>query len=349
MIRSANSLNKGHEMEELLRTYFIKSGYYAVRGVPFKYEGFDVTDIDLWLYGRTSSASREIAIVDSKNKKTPQAIERIFWIHGLKTAIKADTAIVATTEKRQAIKDFGAELNILVLDGHFLGRLDRSESTQDLRLSDEELFDLIDEYSLNKLAGDWKGRLVHCKSLLTRGLSFDSCNEWMMHARFFAEQGIARSSQRQTALRCLYLICSFIAVALDYSMRNFFFLEPSERAEKIRDGFTYGSKGASGINKILDVSMGLIEQYARDGLAISKQVRSNVGQQLAELGTNSLGEFFAKNEISRSLFGVARDFEQLAMQREFSSHYESSYELRGFLGCFLDYWDIDRVLFSNSR
>ena len=74
------AINKGFVMEELLRNYFLRAGYYAVRGVPFVYQEFDVTDIDIWLYGRMSAVSREITIVDAKNKKTPQAIERIFWV-----------------------------------------------------------------------------------------------------------------------------------------------------------------------------------------------------------------------------------------------------------------------------
>ena len=98
-------LLKGPRMEELLRSYFLKAGYYVVRGVPFIYEGFDVTDIDLWLYSRTSSVSREITLVDAKNKKTPQAIERIFWVQGLRIATKATNAVVATTEKRQEVKE----------------------------------------------------------------------------------------------------------------------------------------------------------------------------------------------------------------------------------------------------
>ncbi len=92
-------VNKGEVMEELLRDYFMQAGYYVVRGVPFVYEGFDITDIDLWLYSRTSSISREITIVDIKNKKTPQAIERIFWTKGLAEAVGAGNAIVASTEK----------------------------------------------------------------------------------------------------------------------------------------------------------------------------------------------------------------------------------------------------------
>ena len=46
MSKSQQALSKGPKMEELLRSYFLKAGYYVVRGVPFVYEGFDVTDID---------------------------------------------------------------------------------------------------------------------------------------------------------------------------------------------------------------------------------------------------------------------------------------------------------------
>ena len=57
MVKSTNDLDKGYKMEELLRNYFLQAGYYVIRGVPFVYEGFDVTDIDVWLYGRASSVS----------------------------------------------------------------------------------------------------------------------------------------------------------------------------------------------------------------------------------------------------------------------------------------------------
>lgn len=53
----SEGLPKGYQMEELLRRYFIRSGYFTVRGVPFVYEGFEVTDIDIWLYDRPSSVS----------------------------------------------------------------------------------------------------------------------------------------------------------------------------------------------------------------------------------------------------------------------------------------------------
>lgn len=347
MSKGQQVLLKGPRMEELLRSYFLKAGYYVVRGVPFVYEGFDVTDIDLWLYSRTSSVSREITLVDAKNKKTPQAIERIFWVHGLRIATKATNAVVATTEKRQEVKDFGRELGILVLDGTFLSKLDKADAPNALRLSDEEFFSKIDEYSLSKLDGDWRGRMAHSKSLLAKSLSFDSCNEWLMQGKFFVEQSITKNNQREVALRCLYMVCSFIAVAVDFCMKEISFHEQSERSPLIKDGFTYGSKGSAGLKKILTVSMGLIEQHANDGAATARQVRSSIERQLADLNTAVLGEFFAKHDVARTLFAVAKEFEQLAMSRDFSSDATATPELRSMLYCLLDYWEVDRVMFSS--
>lgn len=222
------SSGKGYMMEEILRNYFLKAGYFVVRGVPFSYEGFDVTDIDLWLYSRTSSVSREITIVDIKNKKTPQAIERIFWVKGLQKAVKASSAIVATTEKRQSVKNFGKEVGVLVLDGTFLDKLANAELNKN-RITEDDFFSKIDNYSLGKLDGDWKGRIRFCKSLFSKQLSFDTCNELLINAHFFVEQVFVKKTQREIALRCLYLLISYLIVAIDFTLKELSFLEFSDR------------------------------------------------------------------------------------------------------------------------
>ena len=342
------AINKGFVMEELLRNYFLRAGYYAVRGVPFVYQEFDVTDIDIWLYGRMSAVSREITIVDAKNKKTPQAIERIFWVQGLKMATKATNAVVATTDRRQEVKDFGKELGISVLDGSFLSRLDKSGEINTDRLSDEEFMGKIDEYSLGKLDGNWRGRITFCKSLLSRGLSFDNCNEWLIHGHFFAEQVVTKPSQREVAVRCLFLICSFLAIAIDYVMREFSFVDPSERSLQIRDGFTYGTKGSVGLKKLVNVAVGLVEQHAVDGVNLSHQIRLSIEHDLAALNSSILGDFFSNIDVANSLFAVAKEFEKTAMLRSMPPHESSTVEMRSMLYCLLDYWGIDRVLFLNS-
>lgn len=347
MSRAKNtSLNKGFAMEEALRNYFIKTGYYVIRGVPFTFGGFDITDIDLWLYSRTSSVSREITIVDAKNKKTPQAIERIFWIQGLKKSVNATNAIIATTDKRPEVKDFGAKNGILVLDGNFISKLNSFKGASSERLSDEEFFSKISEYPLNKLDGNWKKRVIFSKNLLSKSLSFDSCNEWLNHASFFANQSIINKEYRQISLRCLYLICSFIAITIDFLMKEFSFLDQIERKELLNNGFAYGSRGNEGLRKILDLTMGLVEQYSDNGQAISAQVRQGIERRLSELKSSILSEYFSKKEVSMGLFSVAREFEELAMKRDFISHSMASLELQSMLFCFLDFWGLDRPRFS---
>src|ERR1700722_10288241 len=112
--------DKGGRSEELLRDYFLESGFFAVRAVPVMFEGIDVSDIDIWLYIRPSPISRERVNVDAKNKATPKALERILWAKGLQSILGLERCIVATTDKRLAIKKYGAQHDVLVLDGSFL-------------------------------------------------------------------------------------------------------------------------------------------------------------------------------------------------------------------------------------
>ena len=100
------------------------------------------------------------------------------------------------------------------------------------------------------------------------------------------------------------------------------------------------------MKKILDVAMGLVEQHAENGNLISKQVQISVESQLSSLNTQILGEFFAKTEVSKKLFNIAKEFEEFAMQKNFLSHINSSVDMRGMLYCLLDYWGINRSIFS---
>lgn len=342
-------INKGQKMEEILRIYFLKSGYYVARGIPFRYKDFDVTDIDLWLYNRTSSVSREISIVDIKNKRTPQAIERIFWVKGLQIAIKATKAIVATTDKRPDVKDFGKDMNVFVLDGSFLNKIEKFEKHLEVRITNEDIYSLIDNYSLGKLDGDWKGRIDESKSLLALGLNFDNINKLIENARFFVEQILTKPSQREIALRCFYLICSFIAINIDYVQRDLSFLEDLEvRKKAFIEGFRYGSKGEQHIKQIIEMSLSFVEQYSNNGKTTANQARYNINKQLEDIQTNILADYFSMYEVLQNIFKTAIAFEEIAMKKEFVNHTKSSVEIKSFVGVLLDFYSVDRVKFSNA-
>jgi len=344
----ANKISKGFEMEEQLRNYFLQSGYFVVRGVPFTYEGFDVTDIDLWLYSRESSLTRSITIVDVKNKKTPQAIERIFWAKGLAKAVKANKVIVATTDKRKEVKDFGFDLDVLVLDGTFLSKLTKSEGFLHHRFSDEEFMSEIDKYSLGKIDGDWKGQIIKCKSLLSKEISFDECNQWLEVSRFFAEQILTKPSQLNVAVRCFYYSLSLFCIGVDFVLKELSFSDHDNRVGKLVEGFTFGKKGRDGVTKMLSLSLSLVEQFAPEGKTISSQVRNRVMADFDSLPTNILGEYFSKAEVGKTTFSSAKELESLAMSRQFRTHSESSIEVRSVIGCLLDCWGISRKVFTET-
>lgn len=345
----AKKTNKGQKMEEILRIYFLKSGYYVARGIPFKYKNFDVTDIDLWLYNRTSSVSREISIVDIKNKKTPQAIERIFWVKGLQIAVQATSALVATTDKRPDVKEFGKDMNIFVLDGNFLNKIEKFEKYLDVRMTDEDIYNMIDDYSLGKLDGDWKGKLTESKSLLALGLNFDNINKLIENTHFFVEQILTKPSQKEIALRCFYMLCSFIAISIDYLQRDLSFLEDIEARKKaFIEGFRYGTKGEKNIKQIINMSLSFVEQYSENGKITANQARGNIQKQLEDIQTNILAEYFSNYEVLQSIFTTAITFEEIAMNKNFVNHLDSSVEIRGFIGALLDFYSVDRVKFSSA-
>ncbi|EPZ8236199.1 hypothetical protein ACXWGC_004325 [Vibrio fluvialis] len=339
-------LPKGFQMEELLRSYLLNSGYYAVRGVPYDYQGSEVTDIDLWLYSRTSALSREISIIDVKNKKSPQALERIFWVRGLKEAVGADRALIATTDRRSEVKSFGKKLDVLVLDGEFLSKLSSSHKDSDRRLSEEELVALINKYEYQKVDGNWQNRLNDCKGLLISGLNFSSCIQWLSHAKFFAEQVVIKPTHQEVSSRCFYLLCSYIALGVDYMLKECSFFSTDERKRVLTEGFTYGDGGLDSIRKTLKVSSDLIESYIDNSTAINNQIQRRVYEEISNLEASSLGEYFSRVDVGKKMFTVASELEAAAMGRTFKAQVELSIETRSYLGCILDYLCINREEFN---
>ncbi|MEP7366869.1 MAG: hypothetical protein ABI972_26730 [Acidobacteriota bacterium] len=338
------ALPKGYRMEELLRRYFIRNGYFTVRGVPFVYEGFDITDIDIWLYDRPSSVSRHRVIIDAKNKNTPKAIERIFWTKGLQSVLGVDQSIVATTDRRSAVTEFGKEHNVLILDGAFLDRLEKAPGAEPFenRLTEEEFVDLLATYHPSKEGGDWKGRYRGAKRPLAWSLDYNAVNGWLIDAKFFAEQAHLVLTHKEVALRLLYMFVSFIAIAVDFVMKDLAFAEGNAKLTALNDGLRYGSKGAAGTNQIVDLAVGLIEQYAPEQRVLGARIRERLRKGIEAIPTKILAEFFAKQSVSQELFIIAKELEAAAYSAKFVPPATLTAPSKGMLGVLLDFWEMDR-------
>ena len=131
---------KGTVLEELLRAYFLRAGFFVIRGVPFRFADEDLTDVDLWLYERPTGTSRRVQICDIKYKQRPKAVERIFWTSGLADALEVDGAYVATPDKRKSLRSVAGKLDLQLIDGTDIQRIQSSRTVLYTdRISDEQL------------------------------------------------------------------------------------------------------------------------------------------------------------------------------------------------------------------
>lgn len=334
-----DQIPKGFVAEEALRNYFLSIGYFVVRGCKFTFNQFDVTDVDLWLYARNSPLSRQRVCVDVKNKKTPQALERIFWAKGLQAVLGLDSCVVATTDTRADIREFGLQHNVQVLDGKFLARLTKSARSQQDRITEEQLFAELEDGSLGRLSGDWKGRYEESKSRLLKSLDFDGCNAWLEDVRYILEQ-VASGVK---PWRLLYMSCAHLLICVDFILREHVTADHEQRRSIIEQGIRYGASGQAFTDRIGRMAAALVESVvAQPGL--SETVRRELHHQAANVKADVLAEFFAKNGTGTGFFGVAVEFEAAAFTASVPMPSTMSSSAQSVIGVLADFCAIDRKL-----
>ncbi len=337
----SEQLLKGAAAEEALRNYFLSIGFFVARGCLFKYNQFDVTDVDLWLYGKSSALSRERLNVDIKNKKTPQALERIFWAKGLQFVLGVEGCIVATTDQRPDVREFGLKHQVRVLDGSFLSRLTKSSRSHLQRITEEQFFEQIDSGSMGKLGGDWKGRYEKSKSRLLDSLTFDGCNAWLIDIGYFFEQLFCSTSNTTPAWRMIYTACSHLVVAIDFILRDHVAIEPDQQKTLLEDGFRYGSAGKLFTEKVGEMISALADSVAAQP-GIADTINHELREQAASVRAEILAEFLSQRPAQRGLFDAARELEAAAFAIQPPMPSNLSASVQSLLGVLADFFGFDR-------
>ena len=330
---------KGAAAEEALRNYFLSIGYYVIRGCKFTFNRFDVTDVDLWLYARNSPLSRERICVDIKNKKTPQALERIFWAKGLQAVLELDSCIVATTDTRPDVGEFGLQHNVKVLDGKFLSRLTKSPRSHQARISEEEFLADIEGASMGRLGGDWRGRYEASKSRLLHSLNFDGYNAWLEDIAYLLSQTASGIDTR----RLLYATCSHMLIAMDFILRELVTSDQEQRRQVIERGIRYGLSGQAFTEKVGRMAAALVESVAaQPGLA--ETVHQELRAQAADVKADVLAQFFSKTSAAAGLFEIALAFEEAAFSPKVAVQSTMPATSQSVIGVLADFCGVDRKL-----
>lgn len=331
---------KGAVLEELVRAYFEKQGFFTIRSVPFKYNGTDVTDIDVWLYNRQAASVRVRAVVDVKNKRSPKAFERVLWVKGLQTILNCDRAIIATTDAGADLSRFAQEQNIAVLSKSFLERLDKNIEAES-RLSLEEFNELIQINPAHKQDGDWLKVISDSKSAIVSQPGFAAFNKIMIAFRFFAERAEVRAQHQEQTIRCALLIASLASIALDGALEKLTFEDRHRRYEGIKDGVTYGNTNGK-FKQSIDVALNVISESISNGKTIAAQAKEKIDEKLSQIRANVIAEYFAREHNSQALFSVAKEFDVAAHSLNPDAMWDMSIEARSVLGIFADFSQVKR-------
>jgi hypothetical protein len=337
---------KGFDLEESLRAYFLRAGYFVVRAVPFRLDGDDVTDIDLWVYERPAALTRRRLIVDAKNRRSPKVSERIIWASGLRAALGVDGAIVATTDRRPAARNLAKVLNVVLLGGDAVTKLIHSELLNKAgQLRCEELDHAVKRIDDSRHSTEWRQNLRDARGSLISGMGIQSANRNLEAGRFFGEQAVAaqpHSEQAQIALRLFYLTSALAAISLDFALADQAFRSQDERRHAIISGVRFGD--AEGISTLATVrtAVGLARKYAENGAAVAKQIEYGFTGDAERIPAEIIADYVSRISASEALFNIAREIERASSDLELPPFDDMSSEARSLLGVFLDFNRISR-------
>lgn len=332
---------KGPLLEELVRAYFSSQGFFSLRSVPYRYDGDDVTDIDVWLYSRQTLSVRVKGIVDVKNKKSPKAYERVLWVKGLQSALKCDKAVIATTDTNASLVKFARQQEIPVITKYFLERLEKKLGTSS-RLTLEEFIENIQSYSAHKQDGDWLRVLADAKSAVASLNGFPAFNKAMFAFRFFSERAEVRTQNREQAIRCALLTAAISCIALDSAIEGLTFEDVNKKYQGLMNGVTYGDSGDGRVKQSFDMALSALAEGMQNGKAISAQARQNFDKRLSQIRAEIIAEYFSREHNAIPLFVVARELDEAAHSKESLENISLSIEARSILGVFADFIGVKR-------
>ncbi len=343
---------KGLRLEEILRAYFLQAGFFVVRGAPFRLDGEDLTDIDLWMYERPTGTARRRQIVDAKSKSKPKAVERLLWTKGLAEALDMDGAYVATTDSRASLRRMAKKLGVSILDGTDLRRIGASEKVHmPERFTDEELNGVVRSVDKSRKNKEFQNHLFEVKSSVVESFGVNGTVRALDAVSYFANATVGAHPGSEPAAaggRLTYLSASLVGANLDFVGVEAPFRSADERREMLVNAIRYGSVDKDeGLEK-LRLATGIVRQYADNGPAIAKGVEQGFTRDLNNIPAEIIADHVVRMGKSESLFGVARDLERSCYLKECPTFDQLDTASKSFLGALFDFCSVDRAKFAEA-
>ncbi|NTI85650.1 hypothetical protein G6L87_01075 [Agrobacterium rhizogenes] len=342
MAKGTEVIDKGGIAEEALREYFKGLGSFVLRGVPVKEGSETVTDIDLWVYTRSSPLSRHVTIVDIKNKKRGKAFERAIWLKGLQAAVGADDAVIATQGAKESAFTFAKRLQIKVLSSGVFDAIVKRYSKESQRLPFEEIEGQWRQVTLG--VSNLAAMMESARLEVSKGIDFSALNHWVDDAvRLLKEARDRERPMTGPITRAFYYCCALIAIAADYLGREHVLSDHDARKEHFASGMIFGQNDGAAARKYLDFAESVATEFLDQSGAAAAQIRSGFERAASELPVEGLVEFFSRANSGQELFKAAQALDDAAFGAECERPSElKSIEAKVVIGLLSDYGGVRR-------
>lgn len=342
---------KGFALEELLRASFNQRGYFVLGGLPYRVDGEDVTDIDLWLYERPVSSGRRRIIVDVRNRKSPKAAERLIWTKGLASALGVDSAMVATTDNRPATRRLARALGLTLLDGETMTSLTSETGSPALALSWADFNGLVKKVDDTRRSTDWRDMMFAADGVMLSGFGVQSANAALSTFAYFANQTILsqpRSTAAETANRVACRVAALALISIDFVIAEHSLRPTDVRRAVVVNAIRFGQAEVAPALASVRAAIGLARKHAQHGNAVARQIELGFRAEADEIPAEIIADFALRDGRPSWLFDCARELEAAATSRAPVHFDQLSVEARSALGAFLDYASVSREKFANS-
>jgi hypothetical protein len=275
-------------------------------------------------------------------------VERLFWTRGLADALEVDGAYVATTDKRKSLRSVATKLNLHLIDGGDIQRIQSYQtSSRGDRITDEQLIQ-----ELQQVDRDFRNRNLQesrqdILSSLADGFGAPSTVRGLGGFARLAAAAVSyhpNSSAARAAGRLAYLAAAIACESLDYVSVGTPCSSHDERRELILTAVRYGGLD----KKTLRLALGLIEKYAPSGRSTATTVENNLKMDLKKIPAEIVAEQAVKLLKDDQLFAVGRELEMACYQSRLPTFDKLSVPVRSILGAFLDYSGVDRERFAEA-
>jgi len=345
-------LNKGAGLEEVLRAYFLRSGFFVIRGVPFRLAEEDLTDVDLWLYERPTGTARRVQVCDIKYKQRPRAVERIFWTRGVAEALDADGAYVATTDRRIGLRPLAEKLNVQLIDGNDISRIQNSPNVvfRD-RITDEILIQELTEADRDSRSKELRDSRLDILASLSDGFGPPSVVRSLGGFTRLATTSVTYhpdSKAAKAAGRLTFLAAAITCESLDYISVRAAFRSLDEKRDLMLDTVRLGALSGSQGRQTLNLAKGLVAKYAPGGNAAAAALEAGLKKDLENIPAEIIADQAVNLLKDNQLFHTGREFEAAAYHTHLPSFDELSLPTKSMLGALLDYSGVEREKFANA-